>query len=76
MPLTRTQADRPMEIATPLGDDKLMILEMTGTETLGRLFSFELELMSESPVNYADILGKNITVRVSMRDGSARYFNG
>ncbi len=72
----RTQAHRTMEIATPLGDDKLMLLGMHGTETLGRLFHFEVELMAEAPVNSADILGKNVTIRLNRPGDKIRYFNG
>src|SRR5438045_778370 len=72
----RTQAHRIMEINTPLGADKLLLLGMTGTESLGRLFHFEVGLMAEAAVKYEDILGKNVTIRLDMRDGKQRFFNG
>ena len=67
-----------MEISVPLpqGDDKLMLLSMVGTESLGRLFHFEIDLMAEEPVKSADALGKNVTIRLKMREGNVRFFNG
>jgi type VI secretion system secreted protein VgrG len=73
----KTQAHRTLGIATPLGLDKLLLVAMHGTETLGRLFEFELELASEgAPVDYTKILGQNVTVRLALRGGGSRYFNG
>jgi type VI secretion system secreted protein VgrG len=64
-----------MAIATP-GDNALLVA-MHGTETLGRLFQFELDLMSEgAPIEFAAILGQNVTIRVERYDKEVRYFNG
>jgi type VI secretion system secreted protein VgrG len=72
----RSQEKRQMAIATP-GDDKLLLVAMHGTETLGRLFHFELDLMSEgAPIDFKTILGQNVTVRVARYDDDVRYFNG
>ncbi|HVT81739.1 MAG TPA: type VI secretion system tip protein TssI/VgrG [Phycisphaerae bacterium] len=71
--VTRLETHRVMGI----NDDKLVIIEMRGTESLGRLFEFELDLISEDElVDGAQILGKNITVRLDMNDNKKRYFNG
>ena len=73
----RTQDNRTLAIGTALGHDKLLIVSMQGTESLGRLFHFELELASEgAPVAYDDILCTNITIRLQLIDGSTRHFNG
>jgi type VI secretion system secreted protein VgrG len=73
----RTQKDRPLAIATPLGEDALMLESMHGSESLGRMFSFELDLLAEdTPVDYKDILGKNVSIRLDMIGGKIRYFNG
>jgi type VI secretion system secreted protein VgrG len=74
---TRTQEHRALGISTPLGDDALLLLGVHGSETLGRLFQFDLELMTENaPVDYTKILGKNVTVRLNMLNDQTRYFNG
>ena len=55
--MTQIQAARPVEIITPLGDDVLLFQRMTATEQLGRLFEFELDLLSKEPdIKFEDIL--------------------
>ena len=64
-------------IKTPLGGDKLLLLNMSGTEKLGRLFHFELDLLSlDNEIKFEDIIGQNVTVTLKLPDGSQRYFNG
>jgi type VI secretion system secreted protein VgrG len=73
------QKHRFISIDTPLGKDVLLLHHFTGTETLGRLFSFNLELLSEKKhdVDLNQIVGQNVTVRVLMNDGKTeRFFNG
>ncbi len=75
--VTRTQANRVMAISTSLGDNKLLLVEMRGTEAMGRLFEFELDLISEgSLVDFSKILGQNVTIRLNKLDDTKRYFNG
>ena len=76
MPLT--QAARQIAIDTPLGEDAVMLRSVTGQEAISRLFTFELDLVSEeSSINYDDIVGQPVTVRVALADGSSsRYWNG
>jgi type VI secretion system secreted protein VgrG len=73
----RTQKERPLAIETPLGEDALMLQSMHGIESLGRMFSFELDLIAEgTPVDYKDILGKNVAIRLDLLGGKTRFFNG
>ncbi|MGD9187916.1 MAG: type VI secretion system tip protein VgrG, partial [Desulfobacteraceae bacterium] len=75
--MAEIQEARPVEIATPLGDDVLLFYRMTATEELGRMFQFELDLLSKEPdIKFDDILGQNITVRLTLADDKKRYFNG
>ena len=75
-----TQKRRIFAVNTPLGEDVLVFYRMTGTEQLGRLFEYEIELLSEKTyIQLADMLGKNITVRMQLpeaRGAGTRYFNG
>lgn len=72
-----TQRNRPIQVATPLGDDTLLFYRMNGYERLGELFEYELELLSEDPAIDPDrLLGENVTVGLVLADGSWRYFNG
>src|SRR5262245_40860319 len=67
-----------MEIETPLGDDVLLFHRLHAREELSRSSEFYLELLSDprTVINFDDILGKNVTVKVTLADESRRYFNG
>jgi type VI secretion system secreted protein VgrG len=50
---------------------------MRGSEELGRLFEFELDLLSEDrELDPDDLLGQNMTVRLALPEERTRYFNG
>ena len=71
-----TQADRPVAVSSPLGADVLLFRRMTAVEELGRLFTFELDLLSEDQnIKFADVLGKVLTVELDYGSGK-RYFSG
>ena len=72
-----TQENRLMAIGTPLGDDVLLLTGFTGEEGISRLFRFQLSLLStKESIAFNDIVGKSVTVRITLADGSPRYFNG
>ena len=72
------QENRLISLTTPLGDDKLLLAGFTGHEAISRLFSFHLDLLSESlqAIKFSDIVGKSVTISVRQSDNSMRYFNG
>jgi len=72
-----TQAQRTLELKTPLGTDVLLLLGFSGTESLSRLFSYQLDLSSANDAIAAkDIVGKKVTWSVSRFDQNPRYFAG
>jgi type VI secretion system secreted protein VgrG len=72
-----TQAARQIAIDTPLGEDALLLRSFHGQEAISKLFTFELDLVSEEPsIKYADIVGQAVTLRITLADGSLRYWNG
>jgi type VI secretion system secreted protein VgrG len=72
-----TQKHREIEISTPLGKDVLLLSSFSGSEQLGRLFEYNLELASEnSQIKAEDIVGQNVTIRLSLGGDNNRYFNG
>jgi type VI secretion system secreted protein VgrG len=72
-----TQKHRKAAIGTPLGDDVLVLKSFIGVEELGRLFQFNLVLLSEKDdIKFDDIIGQNVTVRLELADKKTRYFNG
>jgi len=76
--MARTQEFRQLAVATPLGEDVLLLKRLRGTEQLGRPFEYELDLLSENPnIPLADIIGQNVTVRLQRSpEGEPRHFNG
>jgi len=72
------QENRLLALDTPLGQDILLLQGFSGRESISRLFSFHLDLLSEkSDIKFKDIVGQQVTIRVLLTDGSSeRYFNG
>lgn len=72
-----TQKNREIKLKTPLGDDVLLIRSMNGREGLGKLFEYQLELVSDTTdADFNQLIGDTITVSLEMGPGRARYFNG
>ena len=72
-----TQANRLISLSTPIGDDTLLLAGFTGHEAVSRLFNFQLELLTErAPIDFTQIIGKNVTISVIQADNTPRYFNG
>lgn len=71
-----TQQNREIEFITPLGPDALLLRDVTVTEELGRLFTINVELGSSENINFEDLLGQNVSIRLNLLDGGERYFNG
>lgn len=69
---------RVMEITTPLGADVLLFRSMSATEEMGRLFEYQIEVLSKkNDVNPDEILGKNVTVKLELAEGGGpRCFDG
>ena len=74
-----TQENRPIKITSPFGDNALLFYRMSGSERLGGLFEYELEMLSKDPdLDPKKILGKQITISVDPLPGATtqtRYFN-
>ena len=73
-----SQQYRMMGVASPLGDDVLLLRHMVGTEQLSQLFNYRLDVLStDDKIDFTKILGENMTVRLELKDsGTSRYFNG
>jgi len=69
---------RMLNIATTLGADAFVVQTLSGREELGRLFEYNLELLSErADIKAEQLLGTNATVSMELHDAqSQRYFNG
>ena len=72
-----TQATREVSVTSPLGTDVLLFDRMSGSERLGRLSEFRVQLLSTKPdLKIADILGQAMGVHINLPDGEVRHFNG
>jgi type VI secretion system secreted protein VgrG len=68
---------RTIEITTPLEKDMLLLHRMRGKEELGRLFEYQLDLLSADPsVPLDEVLGKTLTITLRRPEEEVRYFNG
>jgi len=68
-------ADSPVRFVSPL-KDKLLVRSVQGKEEMGRLFTFQLELISPSnELKFDDVVGQQVTTVLVLEDGE-RYFNG
>ncbi len=74
-----SHVDRVFKVKTHLPEDVLLFRRMTGTEQLGRLFEYELEMLSEDPdLQLPQMLGEKLTVTMDMsgEGGDKRYYTG
>ena len=69
---------RMLNISTALGPAAFVVQSIVGREELGRMFEYNLEVISErSDVTAEQLLGTNATVSLELNDAtSQRYFNG
>ena len=68
---------RVVEIDTPLGTDVLLFHTMHAREELSRVSEYQIDLLStKGDINLDDILGKNVTVKLTLANKGIRYFNG
>ena len=78
---TYTQGARVGELKTPLGQDKLVLTRLSGTEGVSELFEFRVECVNEKDgrddyVDFDPALGKTATVAIETISQGKRYFAG
>ncbi|MBL8798462.1 MAG: type VI secretion system tip protein VgrG [Planctomycetia bacterium] len=74
---TISQDNRLLAVSTPLGKDVLLLTGFSGKESLSRLFTYQLNLVSEKEdIAAKDIIGKNVTWCVARPGEEPRFFNG
>ncbi|SFG69041.1 type VI secretion system Vgr family protein [Pseudomonas sp. NFACC45] len=72
-----TQNNRLVQVDSPLGGDVLVLQSMDGSEELGRLFHYELDLTSEDrAIKFDQLLGKPMGLTLELYNGGKRYFHG
>jgi type VI secretion system secreted protein VgrG len=79
---TFSQANRALQVTTPLGDDTLVATGFRGSEQISHLFSFELDLLADNSttVDFNQLIGKQFTLKVATpgqgSDPEWRYVDG
>jgi len=72
-----TQENRRIAVTTPLGEDVLLLNNFSGRDAVSELFRFHLDMVSENDsIDFEQMVGKKVTVRITLADGSPRYWNG
>ncbi|MGV7210366.1 type VI secretion system Vgr family protein [Oxalobacteraceae bacterium A2-2] len=72
-----TQTEREISVTSALAADTLLFRSMEGSEQLGRLSEFRVQLSSSNPdIQIADVLGKTMAVHLALEDGGLRHFHG
>ena len=66
---TYLQANRPLSVTTPLGEDKLLLVGLRGQEALSTLFRYEFELLAENTTQsqFDKLLGQKGTAAIKSR---------
>ena len=71
------QKNRLLNLNTVLGEDVLFLTSFSGTEEFGRLFHYDLEMISDDPaIKPQDMVGSGITWSVELADNSRRHWHG
>jgi type VI secretion system secreted protein VgrG len=72
------QANREVSVKSALADDVLLFAGMSGSEQLGRLSEFSVQLLSsDASLDIGAVLGKPMSVILATsEDGDLRHFNG
>ena len=74
MPLSN---HRQIAISSPLGDNVLVFSRLRGTEKLGQLFEYQIEMHSTAiNLKIKDLLGQNLAIEILLHDGSVRHIHG
>ena len=72
-----TQKHRQLGLDTKMGPDRLLLVRLSGTETVGRMFEYSVHLLDpKQDVGLEELIGTNVSARVQIEDGKSRFFNG
>ena len=82
-----SQANRLLQVTTPLGADTLLVTAFNGNEQISGLFCFEISLIADNStqIDFSKIVGNEVTLKVATLkvatlgtggDPNWRYING
>ncbi len=68
---------RSIEVISPVGGPDVVFERLSGGETLGRPFEYDVDLLSSrGDLSLEDAVGKRMTVAMTMPGTTPRFFNG
>jgi type VI secretion system secreted protein VgrG len=72
-----SQVNRIATLTTPLGEDTLVITGFDGVESLGDLFEFNVDALSEKPaIDFNAAIGQHCSVTLKTYKNQTRVFDG
>jgi type VI secretion system secreted protein VgrG len=72
-----SQANRIATLTTPLGEDTLVVTRFEGVESLGDLFEFVIDALSEKPaLDFNPAIGNHCSVTLKTYKDQTRVFDG
>ena len=75
--MTLAQTAHRLTVASPLGEDVLVVRDFHGEERVSGLFHFSVSMVSEdAALAFDDVVGQGLTVALELADGTSRYFHG
>jgi type VI secretion system secreted protein VgrG len=72
-----TQHGRRIRVASPLGEDALILTSLDAREQVSGLFRFDCTFASEDEnLDFGEVIGRGIGLELEMAQGQKRYFHG
>jgi type VI secretion system secreted protein VgrG len=72
-----TQKNQPFRLTTPLGEDALLLIDVSGEEHVASLFRFTVRAWSKKvTIAPKELLLKNVSLEFDLPDGSVRKLHG
>ena len=73
-----SQANSPMQVFTPMGDDVLLGTSLKGSERLGDSFEFTVDLLAAAgtEIPFSKLMGATASVEVIQADATVRNYHG
>jgi type VI secretion system secreted protein VgrG len=72
-----TQAGRMMAISSVLGEDALLLEQLTVDEAINELFTITAEVKSQrDDLRAGDLIGSSVDFLLKLKDGGTRWWNG
>jgi type VI secretion system secreted protein VgrG len=73
-----TQANRPLVLTTPLGQDKLIAAAIQAREAISQLFQFQIDCRAVrgTAIDFGKLLGQKVSLKLELPNKKERFFSG